>query len=132
MDGRPPLGEQELRVLQHVAAHPDGCTVGEAAAHFAANGGLARTTVLTVMERLRAKRYLARRKSAGVYRYACRLPQAQLLRGLVRDFTDKILGGSVAPFVAYLADEAKLSDAELDELKQLVRDLDERREGGGS
>jgi hypothetical protein len=39
---------------------------------------------------------------------------------------DKALGGSVSPFLAYLVNDAKLTDEELDELKQLVRGLEER------
>jgi BlaI family penicillinase repressor len=39
----------------------------------------------------------------------------------VRDFVQKALGGSVSPFVAYLGKEARLSPAELHELKQLVQ-----------
>jgi predicted transcriptional regulator len=126
------LGDQELAVLRHIAMQLDGCTVGEVAAHFAQISGLARTTVLTVMERLRAKRYLTRRKDAGVYRYACSIPQAQLLRGLVRDFMTNILDGSVQPFVAYLAEEGKLSDDELGELKKLVQELDTQAKGDQS
>lgn len=59
-----PLGHLELSVLQYVADHPS-ITVREVAAHFAETSGLARTTLLTVMERLRSKAYLKRKKAAG-------------------------------------------------------------------
>jgi len=43
---------------------------------------------------------------------------------LVREFVDKSLRGSLSPFVAYLTEEAHLTDKELSELKQIVRDLE--------
>ena len=48
------LGRLELDVLRYVADHHP-ISVREVAAHFAAASGQARTTVLTVMQRLRGK-----------------------------------------------------------------------------
>ena len=44
-------------------------------------------------------------------------------RGAIRRFVDRNLGGSVAPFVAYLSDSAALTDAELKELEDVVARL---------
>ncbi len=66
---REPLGRLELDVLQYIADHHP-ISVREVAAHFAATSGQARTTLLTVMERLRAKGYLKRRKAAGASLHA--------------------------------------------------------------
>src|SRR5437763_10767081 len=98
---RSPLGAQELEVLRFVAEHGPA-SVGEVAEQFGAPRGLARTTVLTMMERLRKKGYLVRKKEARAFRYAPRQAQADVLRGLVRDFVEKTLAGSLTPFVAYL------------------------------
>ncbi|WP_258224035.1 BlaI/MecI/CopY family transcriptional regulator, partial [Stenotrophomonas sp. HMWF003] len=51
------IGDQELALLQYVAEQ-GGATVGEVAAGFGEERGLARSTVLTMMERLRGKAYL--------------------------------------------------------------------------
>ncbi len=66
---REPLGRLELEVLQYIADHHP-ISVREVAAHFAETSGQARTTLLTVMERLRAKGYLKRRKAAGASLHA--------------------------------------------------------------
>ena len=66
---RKSIGDQELALLQHLSEHGEA-SVGEVAAAFGEPRGLARSTVLTMMERLRAKAYLRRRQVAGVYRYA--------------------------------------------------------------
>jgi BlaI family penicillinase repressor len=113
----------EWEILQYVTTrHP--VTAREVADHFATTHNWARTTVLTMLERLRDKDYLARDESGAVYRYAPVAPKNDVLQSLVRDFVQKALGGSVSPFVAYLSKEADLSEAEKEALKQIVRDLD--------
>jgi predicted transcriptional regulator len=98
------------------------------AEHAAETKGYARTTVLTVMERLRKKGYLSRRKVGGVFHYRPKLPKGELFEHLIGDFVDRVLGGSVSPFMAYLARSHDLSGDELARLKQLVRELDARQE----
>lgn len=124
--GKATIGEQELALLRHVADVGDA-TVGEVADSFGAARGLARSTVLTVMERLRRKGWVSRRLSGGVYRYKARASSAALLRDVVERFVDGPLGGSVAPFVAYLSEARDVSDAELAELEALVERLSAER-----
>ncbi len=126
----PTIGEQELALLRYVADRP-AATVGEVAESFGQERGLARSTVLTMMERLRKKRYLGRRSVAGVYRYRAQTSSAELLRGLVDRFVNKSLGGSVAPFVAYLNETRDVSDEELKDLEDLVSKLQAERQKGG-
>jgi predicted transcriptional regulator len=120
------IGQAELEVLRYIADQPS-VTVGEAAEHFAGARGYARTTVQAMMERLREKGFLQRRKLRGVYHYSPRVPQEDLLRRLVREFVAHTLGGSLTPFVAYLSQEAHLRDEELEELKRLVEELETQR-----
>jgi predicted transcriptional regulator len=123
----PRVGEQELALLQHLAEHGPA-SVGQVAERFGAPRELARTTVLTMMERLRRKRQLERRKVDGVFHYRLRLPARTFLRNLVERFVDGTLGGSVSPFVAYLAEREEVSERELAELEHLVATLRARRE----
>ena len=124
-----PLGPTELEVLRYLGDHYP-LTVGEVAEHFARTTGHARTTILTIMERLRAKGHLTRRRVGGAYVYSPVVATDDLLRGLVKTFVDTTLAGSVSPFVAYLAEGGSVSDSDLDELKRLVRDLEQGRKGG--
>src|SRR5260221_11206982 len=98
-------------------------SVGEAAERFGAPRGLARSTVLTVMERLRTKKRLTRKRAGGVYLYSSREGTDALLSGVVRSFVETTLSGSVSPFVAYLSDVERVSDSELIELERLVKRL---------
>lgn len=123
------LGEQELALLQHLA-QTGPASVGQVAERFGAERGLARTTVLTMMERLRGKGQLERRKVDGVYHYRTRVATRTLLRGVVQRFVDGALGGSLSPFVAYLAEREEVTPAELAELERLVAQLRSRSGAG--
>jgi predicted transcriptional regulator len=125
---KPPrtIGDQELALLRFVAEHGPA-TVGQAAERFGVPRGLARSTVLTMMERLRKKGHLTRRQVEGVYQYAPRTAPGAAVRQAVHSFVDRTLGGSVAPFVAYLSERERLSDEELAELESLVARLQRDR-----
>ena len=116
---KPALGALQLEVLRFLSERGP-LSVGEAAAQFGEPRGLARTTVLTVMERLRDKGYVTRAKEAGVFRYAPCSGKAELLRGLVGAFVEKALEGSISPFFAYLAREKELSAEEIAALQRLL------------
>jgi predicted transcriptional regulator len=121
-----PLGKTELDILRYIADHHP-IRVGEVADHVAETTGQARTTVLTTMERLRRKGFLGRRKVRGVYHYSPKVTKGELFRQLVGQFVETALGGSIEPFVAFLAESGPLSDEELNSLKQLVRELENQR-----
>jgi predicted transcriptional regulator len=123
------LGEQELAVWRFVAERAP-VSAREVVERFGEERGLARTTVLTVLERLLKKGYLIRRRREGVYQYSPRVPPTEVVQGLVRQFVEKTLAGSVSPLVAYLTQSRGLSDAELAELQRLVEELRAEREGG--
>lgn len=123
---RKSIGDQELALLRWLAG-AGGATAGEAAEGFGAGRGLARSTVLTMMERLRAKSHLERRKVAGVYRYTSPASAAEVLREVVGSFVEQTLGGSVSPFVAYLAESGELTRDEMTELEGLVARLQARQ-----
>lgn len=120
------LGELERQLLQYVA-ESGPTSVGAAAAHFASTSGQARTTILTVMERLRTKGYLRRRKVAGVYQYAAKESGSELAQRLLGDFVDRVLGGAVTPLVAYLNHSQGLKADEVAQLKRLVADLERQQ-----
>jgi len=118
-----PLGDQQLDLLRYLADRGP-ITVGEVYKGYGNPKGLARTTVLTVMEKLRTKGYVSRRKIKGVFYYSAKNDHNVILKDLVADFVQKTLGGSLSPFVTYLADTGKLSETQLEDLKKMVDDLE--------
>lgn len=123
------IGEQELALLRYVAEQ-GRLTVGQVAEGFGEPRGLARSTVLTMMERLRQKGHLDREQVDGIFQYFSPVPAGEVLRGAVRTFVEKTLDGSVSPFVAYLSEAAEVSDSELAELEELVSRLKSRKQEG--
>ena len=123
---RPSLGPGELEILRYVTEHHP-ITVREVADFAAATKGQARTTVLTMMERLRRKGFLRRKKAGGSYHYSPRLAHGEVLHNLLHNFVREVLNGSLSPFIAFLADGKNLTDEELASLKQVVSDLETQR-----
>ena len=120
------IGKAELEVLNYIQErHP--LTVREVADHFSRQKGHVRTTTLNVMGRLVRKGFLSRKKVGGVYRYSPRVAKREVLRRLIGDFVDRALGGSVSPFVAYLADEGELSEVDRRRLRRIADELDAGR-----
>src|SRR5262245_9051016 len=123
-----PPGTQELQLLRHIA-RGGPASVGQVAETFGASQELARSTVLTMMERLRAKGYLTRRRVKGVYMYASSTRDEDLLRDVVGRFVQRALEGSVSPFAAYLAERSQVSETELEELERALERLRSKRGG---
>jgi predicted transcriptional regulator len=98
--------------------------VGEAVDDFGTQRSLARSTVLTMMERLRKKGHLSRRMKDGVYHYRTLSSSADLLKGAVQRFVERNLEGSVSPFLAYLSEVDGLTERERKELERIVARLD--------
>jgi len=119
------LGELELEVLKTIWERQP-CTVQAVAELLAEQRGSARTTVLTVMQRLHAKGFLRRRKYEGVYRYSTTKERNTVMSGLVGRFVDKVLDGSALPFVSYLAETSELTERQAAALRAIVRDLEKR------
>lgn len=121
-----PTGSQELALLRFIAEHGP-LSVGRVAETFGVDHGLARSTVLTVMERLRKKGHLGRRRDEGVYVYSSTTDKAGILSGAVGQFIDRALQGSVSPIAAYLTERGDVSDEELRDLQRAVQSLRRRK-----
>jgi predicted transcriptional regulator len=122
------LGRQQSDLLRFVAENAP-ISVGEVAEQFGGPRGLARTTILTMMEKLREKGYLRREKEGAHFRYRTVEEPGETLNGLVAEFVDRTLGGSVSPMVAYLARAKGLTPGELAELKRMVARLEKDAKG---
>ena len=121
------LGDQELALLRFVSSHGP-ITAGEAAAKYGEPNGLARSTIETVLSRLHKKGYLARTQREGVFRYEAAMAPQEVMGGLVEQFVEKTLGGSLVPLVTYFVNQNQLSESEIAELQQLVSKLEARKQ----
>ncbi len=122
-DASSSLGEQELDVLRFVTDHAP-VTARVVAEDWGQPHDLAKTTVQTVMERLRGKGYLIRTKRYGSFEYSPALSKSALLHQLVDDFVKRALGGSFTPLVQYLAEKQGLTPSEIVLLEAVVAETE--------
>ena len=95
---RSTLGEAEIRLLSFLS-EGEPKTVRETWEAYGQSQGYVRTTVLQMMERLRAKGFLVREKMADGWRYRAVSEKPTLLKSAVARFVTESLGGSVSPSI---------------------------------
>lgn len=127
MSRKPSIGRSESEVLRFIAERGPA-TVTEVGDYLTETKGQTRNTALNMMERLRQKGFLDREKVDGVFRYRPSQAKGRVFEDFVEDFVDSVLGGSVAPLVAYLGNKAEVDEKQLQALKDLVKNLEEGRD----
>jgi predicted transcriptional regulator len=122
-DHLPDVTDAELAVLRHLWEHGTRTRRQLTDALYPDGGPAHYTTVQKLLERLEGKGYV-RSKLAGVVRvFAATVERDDLIRRRLRDVAEKLCDGSVAPLLMNLVEAGSVSDAELAELKALVRRL---------
>ena len=121
------LGELELDVLKAIWENQP-CTVQEIAKILGKKRGCARTTVLTVMQRLHAKKFLKRQKSEGVFQYSTTEGRTKVMSRMIGQFLDKVLDGSALPFVTYLSDTNDLTKEQAETLRAIAEKLENKEQ----
>ena len=117
---RPALSPLELQVMDVVWGLGD-CTSAQVIEAFAERRRLAPTTIRTVLTNLRRKGYV---KPIPTIERGFKLrpvvPREAVARRSVRDLLQSLFADSPQRAVAYLIEDADISDAELDELSRLI------------
>lgn len=81
---------------------------------------LAHTSVMTVMNIMVAKGYLARRKGPGSYVYRPRIGKKATTRRMLGDLVDRAFDGSPAAVMINLLESADLDGEEIEKLRELL------------
>ena len=119
-DKQQTLGQLELEVLK-IVWDKKACSVSDVAEILSKQKGYARTTILTVMQRLHKKGFLERSKNEGIFQYSPTEKKTTVMGNLVKKFVDNIMGGSKASLAMHLID----TDISADELKQIRQIIDD-------
>ena len=96
-------------------------------------GALAETTdwqeptVKTLLNRLLKKRAIAADRDGRRYLYRPLLVRADYIHAESKSLLDRLFEGRVAPLVAHFSERRKLTRKDLDELKRLIRELENER-----
>jgi predicted transcriptional regulator len=121
-----PISEAESVVMQ-VFWERGALTAEDVLAALDGHGGWQDSTVKTLLNRLLKKRALRARKDNRRYVYSPVLTRNDWLSNESHGFLDRLFGGRVAPLVSYFSQQKKLSRKDIEELKRLIRELDDER-----
>ena len=117
----------QMRVLG-VVRECDGATVQDVHERLAAERGLARSTVATLMSRLQA-RGLLERGSERPFVYRVTRTEAELQRDGIRDLAERAFGGDLSAMLCQLLRDGASSPEELQQMRELIaqreRELEE-------
>ena len=82
---------------------------------------IAYTTVMTMMNILEQKKYLRKSAEDRAYIYRPSKPKKQVIKGMVREFVDRVFNGSAEPLLVHLIEDRRLTNKDLDELARMIR-----------
>ena len=84
------------------------------------NRKIAYTTVMTMMNILEQKGYLKKTQKERAFVYQATQPQKRVIRGMVREFVDRVFNGSAEPLLLHLVEDSRLSKEDLDEIRRML------------
>lgn len=118
--------ELELLILK-VLWQQSPRLVREVQAALASDGReLAKTSIITTLNTMVAKRYLVRKKQANTYLFTPRITESEVADRVLGDVVDRVFDGSTSAVLLKLFD---VKDIDGDELKELRRIIDRKLKG---
>ena len=121
-----PISEAESIVMDVLwREHPLGAE--EVVAALADSTDWQEATVKTLLNRLLKKRAIAAERDGRRYLYRPLLKREDYVHAESKSLLDRLFEGRVAPLVAHFSERRKLSRKDIDELKRLIRELDDDR-----
>ncbi len=114
------LTDQELEIMK-VVWDLGEATVRGVYEKLLERRSIAYTTVMTMMNILEQKGQLVRTAAERAYVYRPAKPKQQVMRGMVREFVNRVFDGAAEPLLLHLVDDEKLSEADREEIRRLMR-----------
>ena len=116
----PALTAQELEIMKIVWARRQA-TVRDVYESMRERRRIAYTTVLTLMNILHGKGRLKRHLAGRAHVYQAAEPKQRTIGRMVHEFLDRVFNGSAEPLLMHLAEEERLTPADLEELAKTIR-----------
>jgi len=82
-------------------------------------------TIKTLLNRLLNKRVVSAAKDGRRYVYTPVLAREDWVHSQSTGLLDRVFGGRVAPLVAHFSEQGRLTDADIAELRKLIREIDD-------
>lgn len=100
-------------------------TAREVTEHLERKRGWAYSTTKTLLDRMVDKGLVKARQVGNVWEYEAAMPRKKAQRWAWRRFVDSAFGGALAPTLAFVAEETKLSPQERAKLRALLDELED-------
>ena len=117
----PTLTPQELEIMK-VVWERDQATVRDVYEALLAQRKIAYTTVMTMMNVLEKKGHLRKKAEGRSFVYQPTRSRDQVVGGMVRDFVDRVFGGSAEPLLVHLVEDQHLTADELNALARRIKE----------
>ena len=118
------LTAQELAIMKVIWQH-DQATVRDVYEALRKTRPIAYTTVMTMMNVLEDKGYLAKKAQGRAHAYTPTRPRQQVVGAMVRDFVDRVFDGASAALLLHLAKDSRLTDRQRKAVQKIVEEMDE-------
>jgi BlaI family penicillinase repressor len=115
------LTEQELEIMK-IVWQRERVTVRDVYEDLLERRKIAYTTVMTMMTILAQKKYLRKSQEERAYVYQPAKPKNQVIKGMVREFVNRVFNGSAEPLLVHLMEDRKLSGKDLEEISRMIRE----------
>ena len=116
-----PLARQELTIMKVVWRH-ESATVRDVYETLRTRRRIAYTTVMTTMNVLAAKGYLAKKLEGRAYRYHPARPEDAVVTSMVREFVDRVFDGASRPLLQHLIQQERLTASDRAALVCLIKE----------
>jgi len=115
------LTELELEIMK-IVWQLKSATVRDVYESLLERRRIAYTTVMTMMKILEQKQYLKRRLEERAYVYQATRSSKQVIKGMVREFVNRVFDGLARPLLAHLVEDRSLSAEDLKEIARLMKE----------
>src|SRR5437899_12575457 len=123
---KPVLTSQELEIMK-VVWRSGASTFRDVYETLLEHRKIAYTTVMTMMNILEQKGHLKKAQKDRAYVYQATRPQKQVIRGMVREFVDRVFNGAAEPLLLHLVEDRHVSEQDLEDIRRMLR---EKRNSG--
>jgi len=114
------LTPQELQIMKVVWSRR-AATVRDVYEDLRSRRRIAYTTVMTMMNILERKGHLKKQTEGRSFVYRPVRPKRQVVGAMVREFLDRVFGGSAEPLLVQLVQDRRLTERDLAELARRIR-----------
>ena len=123
MKSTPRLGRLQLQIMQ-VLWRKGHATARDITDTLNADQAIAHSTVQTLLRKLETKGAVSHEAHDRTFVFFPLIKNENVTRSAIRDMLDRLFAGSPAGLVSYLLKNERISKAEMEQIRKLIREED--------